>query len=87
MNVVIKLLGTGVSMGAAYVANKIVSRAWEKKTGHKPPKSMDDLEHTWKQALLWALISSLIATVIQLVAGRSAQRAVARYTHTRGEQV
>jgi uncharacterized BrkB/YihY/UPF0761 family membrane protein len=85
MNVIIKLLGTGISMGAAFLANKAISKAWEKKTGHKPPKSTDDLEHTWKQALLWAMLTTFVATLIQLIAGRTAQRAIAKYTHTRDE--
>ncbi|MGO4385053.1 DUF4235 domain-containing protein [Specibacter sp. RAF43] len=79
MNIVFKLLGTMVSLGAGFAASKIVDAAWEKSTGNKPPKDGADLENSLRSALAFALVSSAVAAVIQVVAGRSTQRAIDRF--------
>lgn len=79
MNIIFKLLGTGVTVGATFLAKKIVSASWEKKTGKNPPTAADDLENTWKEALLWGLLSAFAATVIQVTAGRGTQRAIQKF--------
>ena len=42
MNLFIKLLGTGVSIGAGFVGTKLVNTIWEKSTGRKPPTGKDE---------------------------------------------
>lgn len=79
MNVIFKLVGTGVTVGATFVAKKIVSASWKKKTGKNPPTAADDLENTWKEALIWGLLTAVTATVIQVTAGRGTQRAIAKF--------
>ena len=37
MNILIKLLGTGVSLLAGFAGTKLVDTLWEKSTGNKPP--------------------------------------------------
>ncbi len=79
MNIVFKLLGTGVSLGAGFVASKLVDTVWEKTTGNKPPKDGADLGNSLRSALTFALVSSAVAAVIQVVAGRTTQKAIARF--------
>jgi len=79
MNIVFKLLSTGISLGAGFAASKIVDTVWEKSTGHKPPKDGADLENSLRSALTFALVSSAVAAVIQVIAGRTTQKAIARY--------
>ncbi|WP_427015666.1 DUF4235 domain-containing protein [Pseudarthrobacter sp. P1] len=85
MNVVFKLLGIAVSLGAGFAANKLVDAVWEKSTGNKPPKDGSDLENSLRSALVFALVSSAVAAVIQVLAGRGTQRAIARFNKTPDE--
>ncbi len=78
MNILLKLLGTGVSIGAGFVANKTVDMVWEKSTGRKPPKDGTNLEYSLRSALTFALVSSAVAAIIQVIAGRGTQKAIAR---------
>ena len=36
--IVTRLIGTGVALAAAFVVQRVIDTAWQKKTGHKPPK-------------------------------------------------
>ncbi|MBB6405343.1 DUF4235 domain-containing protein [Arthrobacter sp. AZCC_0090] len=82
MNLLFKLLGTGVSIGAGIVGSKLVNALWEKSTGNKPPKGHDDMEASLRSALTFALISATVSTVIQVLASRSTQRAISRFSKT-----
>ena len=79
MNIVFKLLGTGVSLGAGFAASKLVDVVWEKSTGNKPPKDGGDLESSLRSALTFALISSVVAAILQTLVGRTTQKAIARF--------
>lgn len=80
MNLFIKLLGTGVSLGAGFVGTKLVNTIWEKTTGRKPPVGQDDdVPTSLQSALVFALISASVSTVIQVLANRGTQRAITRF--------
>lgn len=79
MNIIFKLIGTGVTIGATFLAKMIVTKSWEKKTGRNAPTAADDLENTWREALLWGLLSAVTATVIQITAGRGTQRMIRKF--------
>jgi hypothetical protein len=83
MNVVFKLLGVGMSAGAGFVGTKLVDFLWEKITGEAPPKSKDGLENTLRSALVFAVISGAVSTVIQVLTNRSTQRAIERFSNSR----
>lgn len=76
MNPLVKLLSTAASMGGAALANKALSGLWTKTTGKNPPSNNLD-EDRWRDILLWAALSSLLATVIQ-VSINQAQRKLER---------
>lgn len=79
MNFLFKLIGTGVTVGATFLAKKIVTKSWEKKTGKSAPTAADDLENTWREALLWGLLTAVTATVIQITAGRGTQHVIHKF--------
>jgi hypothetical protein len=83
MNVVFKLLGVGMSVGAGFVGTKLVDFLWEKITGEAPPKSKDGLENTLRSALVFAIISGAVSTTIQVLTNRSTQKAIERFSNTR----
>ncbi|MDQ0632157.1 uncharacterized membrane protein (DUF4010 family) [Arthrobacter pascens] len=79
MNLFIKLLGAGVSIGAGLVGTKVVNAVWEKSTGRKPPTGKEDTPTSLRSALTFALISATVSTVIQVLANRGTQRAITRF--------
>ncbi|KNC18690.1 hypothetical protein AC792_10770 [Arthrobacter sp. RIT-PI-e] len=85
MNVVFKLLGAGVSVGAGFVGTKLVDFLWQKITGEATPRGKDGLENTLRSALVFALVSGAVSTTIQVVANRSTQQAIERFSKTRDE--
>jgi hypothetical protein len=83
MNLFSKLLGTGVSLLAGFAGTKLVDTMWEKSTGNKPPKDHDeDVPTTLRSALTFALISASVSAIIQVLANRGTQRAMARFAKT-----
>ncbi|MEZ2390571.1 DUF4235 domain-containing protein [bacterium RCC_150] len=82
MNILIKLMGTGISIIAGLVGTKIVNSVWEKTTGNKPPTDKDETPTSLRSALTFALISSTVSTVIQVLANRGTQRAISRFAKT-----
>ena len=82
MNLLIKLLGTGVSLAAGFAGTKVVDALWEKSTGSKPPKGDDDVPTTLRTALTFALISAAVSAIIQVLANRGTQRAITRFAKT-----
>jgi Protein of unknown function (DUF4235) len=80
MNLLIKLLGTGISIGAGLVGTKLVNAVWEKSTGNKPPTGKHgDTTTSLRSALTFALISASVSTIIQVLANRGTQRAITRF--------
>jgi len=82
MNIFFKLLGAGIGMGAGFAATKLVNGVWEKATGNKPPKGHDDMETSLRSALAFALVSSCVTAVIQVLTSRATQRAITRFAKT-----
>ncbi|MEE2524226.1 DUF4235 domain-containing protein [Pseudarthrobacter sp. J75] len=83
MNLLIKLLGTGISLGAGFAGTKVVNKVWEKTTGNKPPTGReDDVPTTLRSALTFALVSAVVSTVIQVLTNRGTQRAIKRFAKT-----
>ncbi len=83
MNVVFKLLGAGVSVGAGWLGTKLVDILWQKITGESTPKNKDGLENTLRSALVFAIVSGAVSTTIQVLANRTTQQAIERFTKTR----
>jgi hypothetical protein len=83
MNLLFKLLGTGMSLGAGIVATKLVDFLWEKITGDASPKSTEGLENTVRSALVFALVSGAVRTTIQVFTNRTLQKAIDRFEKTR----
>ncbi|MFE5836498.1 DUF4235 domain-containing protein [Arthrobacter sp. NPDC056493] len=83
MSLLIKLLGTGISLLAGFAGTRAVDTIWEKVTGQKPPKGdKDDVPTTLRTALTFALVSASVSAVIQVLANRGTQRAITRFAKT-----
>ncbi|GAB4099603.1 DUF4235 domain-containing protein [Sinomonas halotolerans] len=82
MSILIKLLGTAISIGAGIGATKLMDVAWEKTTGAKPPKDATNLEESLRDTLVFAIVSAGVGAVIQTLAQRYTQRAIAGFRRT-----
>ena len=83
MNVILKLLGTGVSILAGIVSAKALDFVWERVTGHEPPKDAEgSLEASLRSAVVFALVSGAVSSVIRVLTNRGTQKAIARYKKT-----
>ena len=82
MSILMKLFGTAISIGAGIAATKLMDVAWEKSTGSKPPKDATNLEESLRDTLVFAIVSAGVGAVIQTLAQRFTQRAIARYKST-----
>jgi hypothetical protein len=82
VTVLIKLLGTVIGIGAGFAATKVLDKAWEKGTGHKPPKDPTNLEASLRDTLVFALVASSVGAAVQVFTQRYTQKAIARFNST-----
>ncbi|OMH34358.1 DUF4235 domain-containing protein [Tersicoccus sp. Bi-70] len=76
MDTVVKLAGTGLSIGAVMVANKLLTAGWQKVVGKEPPtKPGDRDDDTVKEILAWAVLTTIVSTAIKFGVAKSTQRA------------
>ncbi|MBM6620003.1 DUF4235 domain-containing protein [Micrococcaceae bacterium RIT802] len=88
MNVLLKVFGSVASIGAGFVGGKLVDVIWTKATGNKPPKPGDadaQAEATMRQALGFAVVSAIVAAVIQVLTNRGTQRTIRHFNKTLDE--
>jgi hypothetical protein len=82
VKLLLKVVGTLVSLGAGLVGAKLVDAVWTKITGHEPPKPANpesQAEASLRQALGFAVVSSVVAAIIQVATNHGTQRAIARF--------
>ncbi|UNK46511.1 DUF4235 domain-containing protein [Arthrobacter sulfonylureivorans] len=82
MTVVLKLLGTLVSLGAGLAATHLLGYVWKMVTGRDAPQADDDLENSVASALVFAVVSGTVGRVIQVLLKRATAKAVLHYEKT-----
>ncbi|WP_372697222.1 DUF4235 domain-containing protein [Arthrobacter sp. JSM 101049] len=85
MNVLLKVFGSVMSIGAGFLGGKLVDVVWEKATGVNPPKPGDadaQAQATLRQALGFAVVSAVVAAVIQVMTNRGTQRTIRHFNKT-----
>jgi hypothetical protein len=84
MNLILKLLGTGVSIAAGLAGAKLIDFAWKAVTGKESPKQdTDAMENTLRATVVFALISGGVSAMIRVLSQRGTQHAINRFTKTR----
>ncbi|MFC8190506.1 DUF4235 domain-containing protein [Cellulomonas sp. NPDC057328] len=78
-SMVAKLVGMGVTLGAAWVAHRVVELGWEKARGHKPPApdSTDD-DINFSEVAVAAVITGAVVALSRVLATRGAAKLIAR---------
>ncbi|MFT4469264.1 DUF4235 domain-containing protein [Arthrobacter sulfonylureivorans] len=82
MTVVLRLLGTLVSIGAGLAATRILGHVWKAVTGRDAPQADDDLENSLQSAVVFAVVSGTVGRVIQVLLKRATAKAVLHYEKT-----
>ncbi len=80
-----RLAWKGISAGAAalsvIVTRRVLTLAWERLEGEKPPTDPVDRKVTWRAALTWAVAMGVGLAVSRVVAVRLSARAWEAATH------
>jgi hypothetical protein len=82
MTVVLRLLGTLVSIGAGLAATRVLGFVWKRVTGRDAPQSDDDLENSLQSAVVFAVVSGTVGRVIQVLLKRATAKALLHYEKT-----
>ena len=88
MNLLLKIFGSLLSIGAGFAGGKAVDSIWQGITGQNPPKPGDanaQAEASLRQALGFAVVSAVVAATIQVLTNRATQRMISRFTQEAGE--
>ena len=78
MNVLIKLLGLVVGMGAGIAANKALEAVWSKSTGKPAPKDAGNLEDSLPGVVLFAFAGGAAGAVIHVLTQRATKKALTK---------
>ena len=73
-----KVLNALATMGAAFMARKLLMIAWTKATGKEPPTHPEDPQVALSEALGWSVLTGVTVGAAKLLATRAA----ARRTHS-----
>lgn len=85
MNILIKLLGMAVGMGAGIAANKALEAVWSKSTGKHAPKDATNLEDSLPGVVLFALAGAAVGSVIHVLTQRATKKALVNLQETASE--
>jgi hypothetical protein len=85
MNVLIKLLGLAVGMGAGVAANKALEAIWSKSTGKPAPKDATNLEDSLPGVVLFAFAGGAVGAVIHVLTQRTTKKALTKLQETADE--
>ncbi|MHA7133813.1 DUF4235 domain-containing protein [Oerskovia turbata] len=79
-NLTEKVATVALTLAAGWVAQKAVSYAWAKATGHDAPKDLDDPEVGIISAVTFAAAAAAASVLARRFAGRGAKRVAHRLT-------
>ncbi|GII54500.1 hypothetical protein Pth03_28890 [Planotetraspora thailandica] len=69
-----RIVGGLVGLAVGFASRKVLSYAWEKSTGKKPPANVDSPEISLREALAYAVVMGLGMEVARIIATRAAAK-------------
>jgi Protein of unknown function (DUF4235) len=66
------VVASGAAIGAVVLTKPLIERAWRLTFRAEPPGNPADQDVSWRDAILWALVTGALVGVIRLVAQRVA---------------
>ncbi|MFC0582960.1 DUF4235 domain-containing protein [Micrococcoides hystricis] len=74
MNIALKLVAAGLSIGAAIIGPRIADGAWRLVARDEPPTDLDDTERSFAAVVGFAALSAFVVAVLQVASKRGAYR-------------
>ena len=65
-------VASAAAVGAVVATKPLIERCWQMVTGAEPPGNPAHEEVSWRDAMLWAVVTGAVVGLIRLVAQRSA---------------
>ena len=75
---VAKIVGIGVALGAAWVAQQVVAGAWKLALGRKPPKAEDEGDARFGEIAVAATITGALVALARVIATRGTAKLLTR---------
>jgi hypothetical protein len=69
-----KVIGMVAATGATFAARKLITLAWTRTTGKKPPAHPEDPQVGLGEALTWAIVTGVTAQATRLLVTRALAR-------------
>ena len=69
-----KVMNGVTTMAAAFVARKVLTAAWTKATGKKPPTNPEDPRVALAEALSWSVLVGITVAAVRVLAIRAVSR-------------
>ena len=69
-----KVMNGVTAMAAAFVARKVLTVAWTKATGKKPPTNPEDPQVALAEALSWSVLVGVTVAAVRVLAIRAVAR-------------
>ncbi|WP_022869464.1 DUF4235 domain-containing protein [Yaniella halotolerans] len=86
-DVVQRLLRTGVSIGAGFVATRAVEAIWKATTGDEEAPTTDDDQATLLRVVTFATISAGVSALLEVGSQRLVNKAMANSGNKRAKQL
>lgn len=69
-----KMVITMAATGGVFVLRKVEAAVWKKITGKAPPTDLTDPKVTLTEALVWAVITGIVAEAVRFAIVRTSMR-------------
>lgn len=76
-SIVAKIVGAGVALAAAWVAQKAITSAWKAATGHEPPAAEDETDARFAEIATAAALTGALVALARALAARGTARYLA----------
>lgn len=83
MNLLTKVIGAGLSLGAVTLGPKIAEVAWRAVAKNEPPKDIEDMDSPLPAVIGFAALSAVVVAALQVMSKRSAGKVAAKVQGSR----
>lgn len=73
---IVKLVGIGAALVAAWAAQQLINAVWTKGLGHRPPKPEDEGDARFAEIAIAATVTGAIIALARVLATRGAAKLV-----------
>ncbi len=75
-NTLWSLIGYGAALGAGIMTRNAARKAYQRKSGHRPPENPGEDDVGWQSALLWGAATGALVGVARIVGRHAGDKAL-----------